>query len=54
MTVNTNAVFTGTFVNAGVYDSDPSNNYFNNLIIETTGYLHGGGRGQLLYRRQLL
>ncbi|MBI5234907.1 MAG: PEP-CTERM sorting domain-containing protein, partial [Deltaproteobacteria bacterium] len=41
-TTATTAVFTGTFTNLGAYVSDPSNNYFNNLIIQTTGYLHGG------------
>ena len=34
--------FNGTFTNNGVYYSDPSNNYFTNLVIGEAGYLVGG------------
>lgn len=41
-TTDTTAVFTGTFTNHGGYISDPSDNYFVDLIISSTGYLQGG------------
>jgi hypothetical protein len=39
---NTNVAFTRTFTNNGEYISDPSNNYFTNLVIAGSGYLVGG------------
>jgi len=35
-------IFEGTYYEYGVYNSDPSTNYFANLIIGPTGYLTGG------------
>ena len=40
--VNTNITFNGTFTNNGEYFSDPSSSYFDDLIINPTGYLVGG------------
>lgn len=40
--VNTNVTFNGTFTNNGEYVSDPSSSYFDDLIINPTGYLVGG------------
>ena len=40
--VNTNITFNGTFTNNGEYFSDPSSSFFNDLIINETGYLVGG------------
>ncbi|MBI5455132.1 MAG: PEP-CTERM sorting domain-containing protein [Deltaproteobacteria bacterium] len=40
--VNTDITFNGTFVNNGEYFSDPSSSYFDDLIINQTGYLVGG------------
>ncbi|MBI2411634.1 MAG: PEP-CTERM sorting domain-containing protein [Deltaproteobacteria bacterium] len=40
--VNTDITFNGTFVNNGEYFSDPSSSYFDDLIINPTGYLVGG------------
>jgi len=40
--VNTDITFNGTFVNNGEYFSDPSSSYFDDLIINPTGYLIGG------------
>lgn len=40
--VNTNIRFNGTFTNNGEYFSDPSSSYFDDLIINQTGYLVGG------------
>lgn len=39
--INTTAVYTGSFMNAGAYISNPSKNYFNNLFTNITGYLVG-------------
>jgi hypothetical protein len=41
-TTDTIVNFTGTFTNNGTYFSDPSDNYFNDLVIGNTGYLLGG------------
>ncbi|MFQ5588008.1 MAG: PEP-CTERM sorting domain-containing protein [Nitrospiria bacterium] len=41
-TTDTTAVFTGTFTNNGTYYSDPSDNYFVDLIVNDPGYLLGG------------
>lgn len=40
--VNANVTFNGTFTNNGEYVSNPSSSYFNDLIINPTGYLVGG------------
>jgi len=34
--------WSGTFTNKGSYKSDPSENFFDTLIIESTGFLEGG------------
>jgi len=39
---NSTVTFEGTYYEYGVYNSDPSTNYFANLIIGPTGYLTGG------------
>jgi hypothetical protein len=39
---NTIVEYTGTFTNLGAYVSDPSDNYFVDLVIGDTGYLVGG------------
>ncbi len=39
---NTTANYTGRFTNFGAYISDPSTNYFNDLVISSSGYLSGG------------
>ncbi len=39
---NTTVQFNGTFTNNGAYISDPSSNYFGDLIIGANGYLAGG------------
>jgi hypothetical protein len=39
---NTTASYTGTFTNAGAYISDPSSNFFIDLIVAASGYLIGG------------
>ncbi len=44
----TQAVYTGTFTNAGAYMSDPSVNSFVDLVITDTGYLVGGPGDQFL------
>lgn len=41
-TSNTSIQFIGTFTNNGAYISDPSTQYFENLIIGENGYLQGG------------
>lgn len=41
-TTDTTARFTGKFTNNGIYTSDPSDNYFTDLIIGSDGYLTGG------------
>jgi hypothetical protein len=40
-TTNTIASYTGTFTNNGAYISDPTTQYFNNLVIGKSGYLVG-------------
>lgn len=40
-TTHTTAEYTGTFTNNGAYISDPSTQYFEDLIIGETGYLKG-------------
>ncbi len=45
---DTNVNYLGTFTNNGVYNSDPSINYFEDLVINSTGYLLGGGGDQFL------
>lgn len=35
------AAFTGTFTNNGAYISDPSSNYFTDLVVGSTGYITG-------------
>ena len=40
-TTNTTVVYNGTFTNNGAYISDPSTQYFDDLIIGETGYLVG-------------
>jgi len=37
------ARFLSTFSNSGVYNSDPSDNYFTDLSVSSSGYLVGGG-----------
>lgn len=41
-TTDTIIQFTGTFTNHGAYISDPSTQYFENLVIGKDGYLQGG------------
>jgi hypothetical protein len=41
-TTGTTAVYTGAFTNAGAYISDPSSNFFTDLIVDPSGYLIGG------------
>lgn len=40
-----NIWFTDVFTNLGVYTSEASNNYFNDIVIEQGGYVEGGGEG---------
>jgi hypothetical protein len=39
---STQVEFMGGFTNAGAYVSDPSNNYFQLLVVTETGHLYGG------------
>ena len=39
---DTEVEYTGSFTNNGAYLSDPSDNYFTNLTVSSTGYLVGG------------
>ena len=41
-TTNATVTFTGTYTEFGAYISDPSENYFPDLIVEASGYLLGG------------
>ncbi len=41
-TTNTTVTFAGTYMENGVFVSDPSNNYFTNVVIGTNGYWTGG------------
>ncbi len=41
-TTNATVTFTGTYTEFGAYISDPSENYFADLIVEASGYLTGG------------
>ena len=41
-TTDTTAVFTGMFVNNGLFFSDPSDNFFQDLIVNSSGHLTGG------------
>lgn len=45
---DTTVAFTGTFINAGAYVSDPSVNSFADLVVTETGYLVGGPGDQFL------
>jgi hypothetical protein len=47
---NTEAVFAGTFINRGAYISDPSSNYFTDLVVEQEGYLVGGAGDSFNFR----
>ncbi|MBI5430795.1 MAG: PEP-CTERM sorting domain-containing protein, partial [Nitrosomonadales bacterium] len=48
-TTSTTAVFTGVFTNNGAFVSDPSNNYFSDLIVGATGYLTTGATGDSFF-----
>ncbi len=39
---DTTVIFSGTYTENGAYISDPSDNYFEDLIVGDTGYLNGG------------
>jgi hypothetical protein len=39
---NTTVKWLGSYTEFGTYVSDPSNNYFNDLVVGSTGYLVGG------------
>ena len=41
-TTNTTVTFAGNYTENGVFFSDPSDNYFTNLLVNETGYLLGG------------
>ncbi len=41
-TTSTTVTFAGSYTENGVFHSDPSNNYFTNLTINSSGYLLGG------------
>lgn len=41
-------IFNGAFQNGGIYISDPSTQYFTNLIVDPIGYLIGGNGDQFI------
>ncbi len=52
-TTDTIAQFTGTFTNNGAYISDPSDNYFVDLIINSGGHVVGGAGDNFYVRNNL-
>jgi hypothetical protein len=49
-TTNTTAEYTGTFTNNGAYISDPSTQYFDDLVVGETGYFVGQFKDEFFIR----